>query len=83
MRASGVGWLWTDRGLFATVDRGQTWTIIAYDNPDASTPIVSAMLVGEHAGFALVRNGVQNEMNLVKTDDDGHTWAIVGSWPLR
>jgi hypothetical protein len=83
MRIGGHGWLWTDRGLYATADGGRTWTIAGWASSDGSTVVESAVFVGDGAGYAVVRDSSLGfGLTVVRTADGGKTWADLQSWPL-
>jgi photosystem II stability/assembly factor-like uncharacterized protein len=83
MRTGGHGWLWTDRGLYATADGGRTWTIAGWASSDFSTVVESAAFVGDDAGYAIIRDSSLGfGLTVVRTADGGKTWVDLQSWPL-
>jgi photosystem II stability/assembly factor-like uncharacterized protein len=82
MPPQGPGWMWTDRGLYVGSNGGHAWALTAFGNPDASTPMVSAVQVGEGHGYALVRDGPRSRVELIRTTDGGRTWATITYWRI-
>jgi photosystem II stability/assembly factor-like uncharacterized protein len=77
----GHGWLWLERGgLDGTTDGGRTWRkwseII---QPDVSS-FAAALFVSDTTGYAIL---FQQPMELLRTDDGGHTWSILQRWRQR
>ncbi len=82
MRADGRGWLWTDRGLYASEDGGRTWRSAGWASSDGSTAVVSAVLTGDEAGYAIVRDSSAYLLRFVSTTDGGKSWTDLGGWPF-
>src|SRR5205823_2984388 len=82
MTTEGVGWLWTDRGLWTSRDSGRTWARMPFVSTDSSRVVVSATLLSATSGLTLVRDSVASQVSLELTRDSGLSWRIVDSWPF-
>ena len=78
MLASGVGWLATSSGLFATADGGAAWRGLA---PPGYGWVGGVGLVDDRTGYAVdVEQG--DSTKVFETRDGGETWREIASWPF-
>ncbi len=79
----GHGWMWMDRGvLSSTSDDGQTWSGIGQGVVIADENIVmSASLVSDDVGEAIVWQANAQYVGLFSTTDGGKTWRLRHRWP--
>jgi len=79
----GHGWIWLDRGELAlTSDHGRTWSPIAHGLVIADLNIVmSASLVSDNVGEAIIWQANEQYVGLFSTTDGGKTWRLRQRWP--
>ena len=81
-RPDGHGWYWGARAMMmATTDGGQSWRTLSLAEPDVTT-VLSAALLTDRLGYALIEGHPVGGTALMRTNDFGRTWTKVLVWPF-
>jgi photosystem II stability/assembly factor-like uncharacterized protein len=78
--ANGAGLLWANELVFASADRGATWTLVSTRTVIEGNLGRGFMTSATSAEVSAVSTGNRN--GVVRTTDGGKTWAAVVSWPF-
>ncbi len=79
--SKGRGLLWEARGgIYLTEDGGRHWKGTAGAQPETREGI-SGWFASDRQAFLLVQDDRAGRYELVRSDDGGHSWRIVRSWP--
>lgn len=81
-RPDGRGWYWGARAMMmATTDGGRAWRTLSLAQPDVTT-VLSADLLTDRLGYALIEGHPVGGTALMRTNDFGRTWTRVMVWPF-